>query len=107
MVTFDVRLSNTAGNSDEWFSPFPGTDGAVALGMSHWILVSKKQDSEFLERWTNVSVSELEEHLSEYTPEWAERVSGVPADAIKRIALEFADAAPLQPRCVIAVPRPI
>ena len=35
MVTFDVRLSNTAGNSDEWFAPFPGTDGAVALAMAH------------------------------------------------------------------------
>lgn len=94
MVTFDVRLSNTAGNSDEWFSPFPGTDGAVALGMCHWILANGKQDSEFIERWTNVSVQELKEHLASYTPEWAERVSGIPAEAIKRIALEFAAAAP-------------
>ena len=29
LVTFDVRLSNTAGGSDEWFAPFPGTDGAI------------------------------------------------------------------------------
>ena len=94
MVTFDVRLSNTAGNSDEWFSPFPGTDGAVALGMCHWILAKEKYDREFIERWTNVTVSELKAHLANYTPDWAERVSGIPSDDIKRIAMEFAAAAP-------------
>ena len=94
MVTFDVRLSNTAGNSDEWFSPFPGTDGAVALGMCHWILAKEKYDREFIERWTNVTVSELKAHLANYTPDWAERVSGIPSDDIKRIAMEFAEAAP-------------
>ena len=31
LVTFDVRLSNTAGRSDEWIPVLPGTDGAVAL----------------------------------------------------------------------------
>lgn len=94
LVTFDVRLSNTAGASDEWFAPFPGTDGAVALAMSHAILAADKHDAEFINTWTNVSVDELREHLQEYTPEWAEQVSGVPAADIRRIALEFAEAAP-------------
>jgi len=94
LVTFDVRLSNTAGSSDEWFSPFPGTDGAIALAMSHTILNAGMQDDEFINRWTNVSVDELKDHLKEYTPEWAANVSGVPADDIRRIAREFAAAAP-------------
>ena len=94
LVTFDVRLSNTAGSSDEWFAPFPGTDGAIALAMGQAIMAAGLQDEEFLERWTNVSVAELKRHLSSYTPEWAEKVSGVPADDIRRIALEFASSAP-------------
>ncbi len=94
MVTFDVRLSNTAGASDEWFAPFPGTDGAVALAMGHAILKAGLQDNDFITKWTTVSVDELKEHLAEYTPEWAEKVSGVPAADISRIALEFAKAAP-------------
>ena len=94
MVTFDVRLSNTAGSSDEWFAPFPGTDGAVALAMSQAILAADKHDAEFLSTWTNVGVDELKQHLAENTPEWAETLSGVPAADIRRIALEFADAAP-------------
>ena len=31
MVTFDVRISQTAGKSDEWFPIIPGTDGMVVL----------------------------------------------------------------------------
>jgi len=94
LVTFDVRLSNTAGGSDEWFAPFPGTDGAIALAMSHAILAAGKQDDEFLNTWTNVTIDELRDHLKTNTPEWAEQISGIPAQDIRRIALEFADAAP-------------
>ena len=94
LVTFDVRLSNTAGGSDEVFFPFPGTDGAIALAMAHAILAAGKQNTDFLETWTNVTIDELKEHLKTFTPEYAEKLSGVPAADIRRIALEFADAAP-------------
>lgn len=94
LVTFDVRLSNTAGASDEWFAPFPGTDGAVALAMCHAILAENLHDEAFINNWTNVTVDELREHLKSYTPEWAETVSGVPQAEIRRIAVEFAKAAP-------------
>ncbi len=94
LVTFDVRLSNTAGASDEWFAPFPGTDGAVALAMSHAILAEGLHDEVFLKDWTNVTIRELREQLEEFTPAWAESVSGIPAETIRRIAIEFAEAAP-------------
>ena len=94
MVTFDVRLSNTAGASDEWFAPFPGTDGAVALAMCQTILEEGVYDEEFINGWTTSNIDELKEHLQESTPEWAESVSGIPAADIKRVALEFAAAAP-------------
>ncbi len=94
LVTFDVRLSNTAGASDEWFAPFPGTDGAVALAMCNAILTAGAYDEDFINHWTNSSIAELKQHLAEQTPEWAEKISGVPAADIKRIALEFAAAAP-------------
>ena len=94
LVTFDVRLSNTAGGSDETFFPFPGTDGAIALAMAHAILAEGLEDADFINRWTNVTVDELREHLKNNTPEWAEQVSGVPAADIRRIAIEFAKAAP-------------
>jgi len=94
LVTFDPRLSKTAGNSDEWFPIRPGTDGVVALAMAHTIMKSELYDREFLERWTNISPLGLGEHLSRYTPKMAEEISGVKADDITRIALEFAGVKP-------------
>ncbi|MFK7741512.1 MAG: molybdopterin-dependent oxidoreductase [Planctomycetota bacterium] len=94
LVTFDVRMSNTAGNSDEFYMPSPGTDGAVALGMAHTIIKEKLYDSRFFDEWANCSMDELWEQISQYTPEWAEETSSIPAETIRRIAREFAAAAP-------------
>jgi thiosulfate reductase/polysulfide reductase chain A len=96
LVTFDVRLSNTAGRSDEWFAPFPGTEGAIALAMAHTIVQDGTYDRLFVEKWTNVTVKELQEFLKPYTPEWAEAQSGIAAADIRRVAREFIAC---RPRC--------
>lgn len=94
MVTFDVRLSNTAGKSNEWIPIKPGTDGMVALAMARHILDQGLHDKEFLSRWTNYPLPKLAEHLSSYTPEQTEKVSGVRASDIRRLATELAQAKP-------------
>lgn len=94
LVTFDVRLSNTAGKSNEWYQVTPGTDGVIALAMAQQILQQGLQDKEFLTRWTNVPLPKLAEHLAQYTPEQAEKVSGVKAADIRRLALEFVQTKP-------------
>ncbi len=94
LVTFDVRLSNTAGRSDEWFPIRPGTDGLVALAMANVIMREGLYDKEFIEKWTNVTVDQLKQHLARYTPEMAEKESGVPAADLVRIAREFATTKP-------------
>jgi len=94
LVTFDVRISQTAGKSDEWVPIIPGTDGMVALAMAHVIANEGLWDKEFIERWTNTSPSQLLRHLVAYTPKQAEKVSGVKASEIRRIAIEFATSKP-------------
>ena len=94
LVTFDTRLSNTAGRSDEWVPVMPGTDGAVALASGHVILTEDLQDTDFINNWCNVSVAELKKHYQQFTPEWASKLSGVPVETIKRIAREFAQTKP-------------
>jgi anaerobic selenocysteine-containing dehydrogenase len=94
LVSFDVRLSNTAGFSDEWYAPYPGTDAAIALAMAHVIMNEGLYDATFIRDWTNVTVKQLIEHLKPYTPEFAEQESGVPARDIRRIAQEFATTKP-------------
>ncbi len=94
LVTFDVRISQTAGKSDEWFPILPGTDGMVVLAMAHVIAHEGLWDKDFIERWTNVSTARLLRHLSAYTPKKAEKVSGVSASDITRVAAEFATSRP-------------
>jgi thiosulfate reductase/polysulfide reductase chain A len=111
MVTFDVRLSNTAAKSDNWIQLRPGTDSAVILAMCHVVMVEelfRGQGEEFLTFCQvtpdpNASIDEkitaLREHLAAYTPEWAEKISGVKATDIRNIATEFATA---RPACIIS-----
>ncbi len=108
LYTFDVRLSHTAASSTEWVPIKPGTDGAVALAMCKVIMDAGLYDKEFFtfikatkdrKAGTNQKVAELKKHLANYTPEWAEKISGVPAAKIKSLALEFAKA---KPACVIS-----
>ena len=90
MVTFDVRLSNTAGRSDEWIPVFPGSDGIVALAMANVIMSQDLADTNFINSWTNYSSQSLAKALMKFTPAMAEQASGVPAATIERIAIEFA-----------------
>ena len=102
-VTFDVRYSNTAAKSSEWVPIKPGTDGAVALAMCSVIMQKDLYDKDFFKfirasENVNASVDEkvaaLKSHLAQYTPAWAEKISGVSAAKIESLAAEFAKAKP-------------
>ena len=94
LVTFDPRLSRTAGQSDEWFPVRSGTDAAVALAMANVITQLGLYDREYFEKNSNWPPEGLAEHLRPYTPEWAEGFSGIAATHIRRIAVEFATTHP-------------
>lgn len=94
LVTFDARLSNTAAVSDEWFCVKPGTDGLIALAMGNVICAEGLWDKEWFDTWCNYPAEEYARHLAQYTPEQAAAESGVPAGTIRRLAREFAAAAP-------------
>ncbi len=102
-VTFDVRMSNTAAKSDEWIPIRSGTDGAVVLAMCNVIMKSNLYNKNFFkfikatkkyEDTTDNKVKALKGHLTQYTPKWAEKISGVPASKIEKLAKEFATTKP-------------
>ncbi len=94
LITLDVRMSETAARSDEWHPIKPGTDGSVALAMANVIVNKGLADTSFLENRAGISAEVLKEHLSQYTPEWAERESGVTGEDIERMAYMFATQKP-------------
>ena len=62
-----------------------GSDVALLLGMAHVIAREGLIDRDFIESRTTDSDAFLE-HLVEFTPAWAEEISGVPAKDIETAA---------------------
>ncbi len=62
--------------------------------MAQVIVAEGLADEAFWRRWANLPFEELPGMLAPYTPEFAEGESGVPASEIRRLAIEFAQAAP-------------
>jgi len=94
LITFDVRMSETAAKSDAWYPIRAGTDGIVALAMAKVIVEKGLADKEFINHRTNYRLSMIKHHLSQYGPEVAERESDVRAADIERLAVEFATQKP-------------
>ncbi len=97
LVVLDPRRSETAALATEWIPIKPSTDAAVALAMCHVIIKNGLYDKEFVSNWTSGFEDFKKRVMGEdddlpKTPLWASRISGVPAETIERIALEFAKA---------------
>ena len=70
----------------------PGTDGALALAMMHVMEEENLADRDFLAHQTE-GYEAFRKTLSPYTPAWAEKETGVPAEVIADLAKEYASAA--------------
>jgi anaerobic selenocysteine-containing dehydrogenase/Fe-S-cluster-containing dehydrogenase component len=78
-VHVEPRLSLTASRADEWIAPRPGTEMLVALAMANAIAGGGAA----------AGIS-----LAGFTPEAVAERTEVPAETIRRLAREFADATP-------------
>lgn len=94
LVTFDVRMSETAAKSDAWYPIKAGTDGLVALAMAKTIVEKGLADSNFINNKTDFTLSNLKSLLSPYSPQSAEKESGINASDIERLAIDFATQKP-------------
>lgn len=91
LIVVDPRMSESASRADLWLPIKPSTDMALALAMISHILDHGLHDQAFIDRKV-LGFAELKGFVAEkrYTPEWAERVTGIPARTIKGIAEEYA-----------------
>src|SRR5688572_6530200 len=69
LVQVESRMSQTGASADEWVAIRPGTEGALALGLARVI---------------------SNEAPADYTPEAVEKLTGVAASRIERLARELA-----------------
>ena len=93
LIYLDPRFTKTAAKADEWFPIRPGTDMAFILAMIHVIVKEGLYDKKYIEEQTE-GFDRLVPHIEPYSPEWAAAKCEIPAQDIRRIAREFAMAAP-------------
>ncbi|GIU04454.1 thiosulfate reductase [Shewanella sp. c952] len=93
LVVFEPRFSIVADKADEWYAIKPGTDVAVALAICHTLIEDDLYDKAFVAEFVT-GFAEFAKEVKAYTPEWAESISDVPAEDIRRITHEYAAAAP-------------
>lgn len=53
LIVVDPRNAGLARRADEWLQVRPGTDGALALGLSHVMIERGWYDADFIRSWTN------------------------------------------------------
>ena len=91
LIVVDPRRIDMTNFATLWLRQNPGTDVAVFQAMAHTIVKEKLFDPTFINERTE-GFNEYFESLEEFTPEWAESVSGVPAESIREAARIYANA---------------
>jgi anaerobic selenocysteine-containing dehydrogenase len=88
-----VRETEAAELSDTFVAVRPATDAALALAMLHVIVGEGLHDRAFVADHA-VGFAPLAAHVRQYSPEWAEPVTGVPAATIRDLARRYATRKP-------------
>ncbi|HEX3032831.1 MAG TPA: molybdopterin-dependent oxidoreductase, partial [Bacillota bacterium] len=74
--------------ADHHLAVKPGTDGALAMAMCHVLLDSRTIDFDFVGKHVE-GFGEFAERAKECSPEWAETITGIPAEKIRETALLY------------------
>lgn len=93
VIYLDPRFTKTAAKASEWLPIKPGTDLAFHLALLYVIINEGLYNYDFVDRYT-IGFDELATEVEAFTPEWAGPITEIPAETIRRIAQEFAAAAP-------------
>jgi anaerobic selenocysteine-containing dehydrogenase len=93
LITIDPRVTWTSTRADYSLRLRPGTDGAMAMAWLNIIITEGLYDERFVDYWC-YGFDELAERVAEWTPEKAEKITGVPSAYILAAARMYATAKP-------------
>ena len=90
LIVVDPRVTAAANAADLHLQLYPGTDGALALSIAHVILREGLEDKAYIEQYTH-GFEEYKDYVSQFPPEVAEQITGVPAEKIVQAARILAE----------------
>jgi anaerobic selenocysteine-containing dehydrogenase len=90
VIVVDPVRTATAVQADWHLQPFPGSDAALAFALMHVMRRDGLVDQQFITTRT-IGYDELVPLLEPCTPEWAQGVTGVPAERIEHAAHVYAE----------------
>jgi anaerobic selenocysteine-containing dehydrogenase len=93
VILIDCRKTETAGQADEVLLIKPATDAALALAMANVIVTEGLTAPNFIRDYT-VGSTEFVARLQQFTPEWAEAITGLAAEKIREVARLYATQTP-------------
>ena len=93
LTYIDPRVTITATKARRYWMIRPGTDLALNYALIHVILKERLYDAEFVNRWVT-GLSELQDFVNPYTPEWAEKETGIAAGAMIDLARRISKVKP-------------
>lgn len=100
VVVIDPRQGIHGAKADEWIPIKPGTDAALALGMANVIIRSGLVDADFVKNYSYGFDTDGKRKgfrdfvLENYDPAKVEKITGILATTISRLAGEFASNKP-------------
>lgn len=93
IITVDPRLSTAASKSKYWLPIKPATDIALMLAWMNVIIEEELYDKKYIDKYA-IGLTELKNHVSQFTPEWAYGITTIKPEVIRQTAREMAYAAP-------------
>jgi anaerobic selenocysteine-containing dehydrogenase len=91
LVVVDPYRTGTAEQADMHLAVRPSTDGALAVGVMHVLFKEGYADWDYMRRYTDAP-DELAAHVATRTPEWASKITGLPAEEIVAFARMYGQA---------------
>ncbi len=89
LILADPRRIDLARFATVWLRQKPGTDIAWINGLMNVIVTENLHDQAFIDERTE-NFDALKEVLKKYTPDYVERVTGIPAEDLKKAARLYA-----------------